>query len=152
MERISAYMDGEADEQDGLAQLGRLKQDAELRRNWETWHLIGDALRGDAVRPSPDFMGRFSEALAKEPTVLAPKAPVRRPLLPRIALPLAASFGGVALVAWLALSNNPLMPGKEPLASNAPPAKVEDARDYIAAHHGAVSYVRAVSARDSDLR
>ncbi|HWA11925.1 MAG TPA: sigma-E factor negative regulatory protein [Burkholderiales bacterium] len=156
MERISAFMDGEADDQDGAAQLARLKQEPALRRDWETYHLIGEALRGEAARPSPGFMARFSEALAKEPTVLAPRAPARRGgLLPRIALPLAASFGGVALVAWLAMSNNPLMPAREQVAATAPaprPAEDATARDYIAAHQGALSYVRAVSARESDLR
>jgi sigma-E factor negative regulatory protein RseA len=155
MERISAFMDGEADDQEGAAQLARLKQDSALRREWETYHLIGEALRGEAPNASPGFMARFSDALAKEPTVLAPKAPRRGGLLPRIALPLAASFGGVALVAWLAMSNNPLMPARDHVAATPPaPKAAEDttARDYIAAHQGALSYVRAVSASDADQR
>lgn len=157
MEQISAYMDGESGDQEAAA-LARLKHDAELRRAWDTYHLIGESLRGETPNPRPEFMSRFSAALAQEPTVLAPRAPVARRGLPRIALPLAASFGGVALVAWLALSNNPLMPGKEPVAANSNPPAVADAkaddaaRDYIMAHQGEVSYVRTVSARAADMR
>jgi sigma-E factor negative regulatory protein RseA len=155
MERISAYMDGEAGEQEAAAQLARLKDDPELRRNWETYHLIGDSLRGEAPGHNPQFMARFSEALAKEPTVLAPKAAVRRAALPRIALPLAASFGGIALVAWLALSNNPLMPGKDAPIALKPPvtqlAEDSNAKEYIAAHQREMS-LRPVAMQEVDMR
>lgn len=173
MERISAFMDGEVEDHEVSAQLSGLKQDPASREAWDTYHLIGDAMRGDIMRGDagaiPGFMGRFSAALAKEPTVLAPKAPVRKYAVRRIALPLAASFGGVALVAWLALSNNPLMPRENKIASNdvqpVAQAAVKPAdgavNDYLLAHQqfspsttmqGVASYVRTVSGREADTR
>ena len=168
MERISAFMDGEVEDHEVSAQLAGLKQYPASREAWDTYHLIGDALRGD-TGVSPGFMTRFGAELAKEPTVLAPKAPVRKPAMPRIALPLAASFGGVALVAWLALSNNPLMPRDDKVAANdvrpTVQATIKPAdgavNDYLLAHQqfspsttmqGVASYVRTVSGHESDKR
>lgn len=168
MERISAFMDGEVGDDEVAAQLASLKQDAALRERWGTYHLIGDAMRGDAG-VTPGFMVRFSAALAQEPTVLAPKAPVRKLSVRRIALPLAASFGGVALVSWLALSGNPLMPRDDKIAANEAPAAAQVAvkpangavNDYLLAHQqfspsttmqGVASYVRTVSGREADMR
>jgi len=173
MERISAFMDGEVEGHEVFAQLAGLKQDPAFREAWDTYHLIGDAMRGDIMRgdagEAPGFMNRFSASLAQEPTVLAPKAPVRMPTARRIALPLAASFGGVALVAWLALSNNPLMPRDEKIAVNDTPPGLQVAvkpadgavNDYLLAHQqfspsttmqGVASYVRTVSGSESDKR
>lgn len=173
MEKISAFMDGEVGDHEVAAQLASLKQDASLRETWGTYHLIGDAMRGDAGVTSglatPGFMGRFSAALAQEPTVLAPKSRVRNLNVRRIALPLAASFGGVALVFWLALSGNPLIPRDDKIAATEPPAAAQVAvkpangavNDYLLAHQqfspsttiqGVASYVRTVSGREADMR
>ena len=168
MERISAFMDGEVGDHEVAAQLASLKQDPALRETWETYHLIGDAMRGDAG-VTPGFMNRFSAALAREATVLAPRTPVRSRSIPRIALPLAASFGGVALVAWLALSGNPFMPREDKLAASVVPPSAQVAvkpangavNDYLLAHQqfspsttmqGVASYVRTVSGREADMR
>lgn len=169
MERISAFMDGEVEDNEVSAQLARLKQDPALRQAWDTYHLIGDAMRGDAGG-AQGFLAGFSAALAQEPTVLAPKTPVRRSrVFRRIALPLAASFGGVALVAWLALSGNPFMPREDRLAASQPQPAVQvvakpangAVNDYLLAHQqfspsttmqGVASYVRTVSGREADMR
>ncbi|HEX7954637.1 MAG TPA: sigma-E factor negative regulatory protein [Burkholderiales bacterium] len=165
MEKISAFMDGELEEAEVGVHLARLKEDPSLRAAWEAYHLIGDSLRGEKLGFSPDFSASFSARLAAEPTVLAPR---RRPLpatVRRFALPVAASIGGMALVAWLALSNNPLAPQKETLAVNstAPVARVQlasgDMNDYLLAHQqfsssttlqGVASYVRTVSGQDME--
>lgn len=166
MERISAFMDGEVEDHEVSAQLARLKQDPALRRAWDTYHLIGDAMRSDAGA-APGFLAGFSAALAQEPTVLAPKTPVRGQNIRRIALPLAASFGGVALVAWLALSGNPFMPREDKLAASQPAVQVAvqpadgAVNDYLLAHQqfspsttmqGVASYVRTVSGREAGMR
>ena len=52
--------------------------------------------------------GPVAARLAAEPTVLAPRVWRMRPETRRVALPIAASLCGVAVVAWLALSNNAL--------------------------------------------
>ena len=43
--KVSALMDGELDQQDVLNIIEAIKKDNNLRDEWETYHLIGDALR-----------------------------------------------------------------------------------------------------------
>ena len=69
-EQISQLMDGELDDAEAHRLFGALKH-SEAQREWQAYHLIGDALR-DTSAVSHDFMGHFSERLAEEPTVLAP--------------------------------------------------------------------------------
>jgi sigma-E factor negative regulatory protein RseA len=102
MDRISALMDGELDGRQAREELARLKQQDELRDSWDTYHLISDALRGDALL-SANLGHRVSERLAREPTVLAPhRSAVRK--LTTYALSAAASISAVALVGWVAIS------------------------------------------------
>jgi sigma-E factor negative regulatory protein RseA len=166
MERISAFMDGEVDESEATGQVRRMKEDPRFRTAWDTYHLIGDTLRGEKIGLAQDFNAKLSAKLAEEPTILAPRR--RAPLQTsarRYALPVAASLGGVALVAWLAVFNNPFAPEKEKLALKPPvplaaqtqlaanPASGE-VNDYLLAHQqfspsttiqGVASYVRTVS-------
>jgi sigma-E factor negative regulatory protein RseA len=167
MERISAFMDGEIDGIEAAGQVGRLKEDPRLRATWDTYHLIGDTLRGEKLGMSRDFTANFSGRLADELTVLAPR--MRSPLqstVRRFALPVAASVGGMALVAWLAVFNNPFALQKENFAANSPPAEEVKTRvangevnDYLLAHQqfsssttlqGVASYVRTVSGQDME--
>ncbi len=169
MEKISAFMDGELDGMDAGSQVARLKEDVRLRASWDTYHLIGDTLRGEKLSLSRDFTANVSARLADEPTVLAPRR--RAPLqatVRRFALPVAASVGGMALVAWLAVFNNPFAPPKETLAVKQP-AAVEmktqvangEVNDYLLAHQqfsssttlqGVASYVRTVSGSDMEAK
>jgi len=165
MEQVSAFMDGEIEGVEATGQVERLKVDARLRATWDTYHLIGDALRGEKMGLSRDFTANFRARLADEPTVLAPRS--RAPLqstVRRFALPVAASVGGMALVAWLVVFNNPFAPQKENLAVKAPAvveAKTQvasgEVNDYLLAHQqfsssttlqGVASYVRTVSGQD----
>jgi sigma-E factor negative regulatory protein RseA len=118
MEKISLMMDGELDERDAQGQLKRFKDDPELLRGWHTYHLIGDAMRGE--RPlSAGFNERLVARMATEPTVLAPRRSSPRRVA-TYALSAAASVSAVALVGWVALVNNPLTPApqvSQPLAS-----------------------------------
>jgi sigma-E factor negative regulatory protein RseA len=169
VEKISAFMDGELGEAEATGQVMRLKDDDRLRAAWDTYHVIGDSLRGEKLRLSSDFSAKFAARIAEEPTVLAPR--VRKPLqaaVRRYALPVAASVGGVALVAWLAVFNNPFAPQKETLAVASPTAVQAKTRiasgevnDYLLAHQqfsssttlqGVASYVRAVSGDTEEQR
>jgi sigma-E factor negative regulatory protein RseA len=76
MERVSALMDGELEESEAEVELSRAKGDPAMREAWDTYHLIGDALRGQAAL-SADVLAKVSSALEQEPTVLAPRS--RRP-------------------------------------------------------------------------
>jgi sigma-E factor negative regulatory protein RseA len=162
MEKISAFMDGEIEGIEAAAQIARLKEDVRLRATWETYHVIGDTLRGEKLGLSRDFTTNFSARLVDEPTILAPRS--RGPLqttVHRFALPIAASVGGMALVVWLAVFNNPFAPRNEALAVKSPaPAQAKtqvanaEVNDYLLAHQqfssstalqGVASYVRTVS-------
>ena len=77
MDTISALMDGELDAHQADQALARLKQSRELRQTWGTFHLIGDALRGERLLHT-EVAGPLSERLAAEPTVLREQAKAAR--------------------------------------------------------------------------
>jgi sigma-E factor negative regulatory protein RseA len=169
MERISALMDGELESGEIPGELKRVEGDDELMRNWETYHLIGDALRQDGVRGA-GFADRFRATLAEEPTVLAPR-PLAKPRNVRLyALSAAATVAGVAAVGWLAFINQPaaIDGGAGRLALNAQPAATAPAvleadasmDEYLRAHHayspsaaipGVAPYLRNVNVLERDM-
>jgi len=110
MDKISALMDGELDPHQSDQQYTRLKQDSDARACWNTYHLIGDALRGDSI-VATNFSAKLGARLEQEPTVLAPQRSQMRPAkrTTAYALSAAASLSAVALVGWMAF-NNPLVP------------------------------------------
>lgn len=144
-ERISALMDGELADDDAARELASLRAGGEGRRAWDTYHLIGDALRGDAFE---SYEPRVAEQLAVEPTVLAPK-PVRAPAQPyvRYALSAAAAAAGVALVVWTASpvlnsqQQGQLAAGTGRFTSPAAPASAAEKKkveNYLFAHQPAM--------------
>jgi len=170
MERISELMDGELEAREAQQQFARIKQHKELAHCWNTFHLIGDALRGE--RPlSREISGRVAMELANEPTVLAPRSRSRSYASKRAAtyaVSIAASLSAVALVAWIAF-HNPLAPTEIAKAPPAPapvsatPAAAEQLasvpseghmNEYLMAHQefspstaiqGLAPYIRSVS-------
>ncbi len=76
-EKLSALMDGELDRGDAIAAIKTLGQDVHQRGDWDCYHLIGDALRGDSsavtARRKACAESIFAK-LAAEPTILAPAA------------------------------------------------------------------------------
>ena len=166
MNKISEWMDGELPAHETRPLVDRLKQDVELRQCWDTFHLIGDVLRGECAL-SQDFEQRLAARLAGEPTVLAPRPPAIRRFA-TYALSAAASLSAVAVVGWLAFFNNPLVPHPEiaqPQIAPAPaPIPVEPQlasvpndgtmNEYLIAHQefspsteiqGLAPYIRGVS-------
>ena len=166
MDKISALMDGELDRHQAQEQWARLKQNEELLQHWHTFHLIGDALRGERMLSSR-IDAQLSVRLGSEPTVLAP----RRGTLQRFttyALSAAASLAAVALVGWIAFGDNPIAPrtdiAKAPVAAPGTPPALQtqiasvpnegQASDYLMAHQefspstaiqGLAPYIRSVS-------
>ena len=165
-ERVSALLDDALDEEASSRLFESIKRDAGLRRDWESYCLIGDVLREDTPL-STDFTSKVMAGLSDEVTVLAP---VRRESggWARKLMPIAASVMGVAAVAWVAMTLNG--PGAEVqrLARSSPPAVVSVApversalvpaesseREYLFAHQamapaagmpGVAHYVRTVS-------
>ena len=169
MEKISQLMDGELDARSARRELDRLKQGGELRENWESFHLIGDALRGEPML-SQEFGARLLERLAVEPTVLAPRRSVVRRVT-TYALSAAASLSAVALVGWVAISTQTVTLPAGEMASASVAARVEPPpapkpqlasvpydgthNEYLMAHtgfspstaiQGVVPYIRSVAA------
>jgi sigma-E factor negative regulatory protein RseA len=72
MDKISALMDGELDARQSDQQYTRLKQDAEARACWNTYHLIGDALRRDSIVAS-GCSGKVGGRLVRVRTGVAPR-------------------------------------------------------------------------------
>lgn len=137
---ISRLMDGEVDD----AEFERLVVDlrtGEARETWMCYHVIGDSLRG-AHGFSGNFTGRFREALAAEPTVLAPQPPRPRTSQPAtFAWAVAATLAAVTVVGWTAFSMVDVPPNAIAKAREAatvraaqvrPPADV--ANEYLLAH------------------
>ena len=162
-EKLSAFVDGEL-QGDGLHEhLGRLRADPELQRAWDTYHLIGDALRGQI---SLGIAARVVARLREEPTVLAPQ-PQKKGASGRLGwylMSAAASIAAVAFVVWTASPGwraEPQLAGGAAsttvgapvatLASGVPPPEVEN---YLLAHQpyshtsamqGIATYVRGAS-------
>ncbi len=146
MEKISALMDGEAAEQETHQAMLRLKDTGDARETWATYHLIGDAMRGDAL-PAFDVSQRVAAAIADEPTVMAPRSSrAGKPMT--YALSVAASVSAIAVVGWMAFStatftNPPVDVARAPATAVAQPeaqlvSSPSDGQmnEYLLAHQG----------------
>ena len=75
-EQLSALADGEAETSATAASCALWHGDAEARRDWHSWQLIGDVLRSDELASDAGhdaaFLAAFRARLATEPVVLAP--------------------------------------------------------------------------------
>lgn len=80
-EQMSALADGEADAAAAACSCAMWQGDAEARRDWHSWQLIGDVLRSDELASDAGhdaaFLAAFRARLDLEPVVLAP-APLTR--------------------------------------------------------------------------
>lgn len=102
MERISALVDGELTQSELVKLMPDIKQDGQLRDAWVTYHLIGDALRGQqCIMHNIDQ--RVAQQLAAEPTILAPRNRVAS-AWKRYALPSLAAAAAVATVTWISVA------------------------------------------------
>ena len=161
-ETLSAWIDDELSGPQADALPVQLKGNAQLRKDWDCYHLIGDALRGVQ---GPDLSARIRARLDAEPTVLAPRR--RKPEKLRwAALSMAASVAAVAFVGWMALpglqqDSLPVaaVPAREIRLVAAPAG--EGAKDYLLAHQryspssamqGVAPYVRTVAEHRSSAR
>lgn len=78
MQALSALADGEADAALAASVSVAWRDDAELRRRWHAYHLIGDVLRSDELAGAGGdaaFLRRLRKRLEQEPVVLAPTPP-----------------------------------------------------------------------------
>ena len=162
-ETLSAWIDSELSEQQAGPLLPELKRDAQLRRSWDCYHLIGDALRGVE---GADLGARIRARLDAEPTVLAPQRRSKPEKRHWAALSVAASAAAVAFVGWMALPGTrqePVQVAVVPAAEvqKAAVAAGEGAKNYLLAHQryspssamqGVAPYVRTVAEERSGAR
>lgn len=145
MEQISVLMDDELAGHDARQAMLRLGDSEEARERWATYHLIGDALRGQHA--AVDVAARVSRALEAEPTVLAPRSEPRKPSKTMtFALSVAASLSAVAVVGWMAFSTQTVSQSPAELAASAVAPAAEPqlvsapangaVNDYLLAHQG----------------
>ncbi len=101
-QQLSAMMDDELDLDANPHLLLAAKHSDDIAKSWAEYHLIGDALRHEAMQV--DVTERVMQQLANEPTVLAPHPRIKTLSLPRYAA--AASVAAVTLVGWMAWHGN----------------------------------------------
>lgn len=157
-ENLSAWMDDEASAEQARSLLPQVERNAELRADWDCYHLIGDVLRGT---PGPDLCARIRARLDAEPTVLAPARRRKGERLARYALSLAAGVAAVMFVGWVALSGTEqgapqvaAVPALAHAQQQSAAAAGAGANDYLLAHQryspssamqGVAPYVRTVA-------
>lgn len=72
-DQLSALIDGEIAPEDASHVISGIKADGEIKAAWQHYHLIGDAMRGDAYTHHT-LTSKVMLALQDEPTVLSPNA------------------------------------------------------------------------------
>lgn len=118
-QELSSLLDGELAAEEAERAIGAVCGNEALKEKWHAYHLIGETLRGEAPCRSASTR-RIMEAIAKEPTVLAPRRRAS-PHAGRIAFAAAASVATVAVVGWIGMQE-PAAPAGATLAKSAPAA------------------------------
>lgn len=150
-EEISALMDDELDADSRQHLLKALAAGGEPAASWSTYHLIGDAMRGERLLRA-DFHTKLMQQLDAEPTVLAPVR--KKPHTSAFWMTAAASVAAVMFVGWMVMQQQ-----AQPTAdlTNATLAQgavsPESMNSYLVAHHAtfdasgmqAANYVQSVA-------
>lgn len=146
-EKLSTLIDGELDAEAAAAMLAAVRNNAQAQADWQTYHLIGDAMRGEP-RLANDMTAAIAHRLAAEPTALAPRRRATPSFVGRHAMPLAASVAAVGFVgfaAWQLMRVAPaqvaavqiakldtIQAAAKPATNNRPP---QLSSGYLLAHH-----------------
>jgi sigma-E factor negative regulatory protein RseA len=167
-ENISSLVDGELAPAEFDAALGDLRS-PDAVATWACYHLIGDHLRGTRCS-GYRFAPRFAQALAAEPTILAPAASGRaRAAQPAtFAWAVAATLAAVTVVGWTAFSMVDVPPNAVAKAREASTVRVAQVKppgavppDYLLAHQefsptmaiqGVGPYLRAVAVTGTEAQ
>ena len=144
-ERLSAFVDGELEGPARDAIVDALYEDPELRRTWERFHLIGDAMRGTGPVPGADAIAReVGASLAGESVVrLKPRARRSR-LHPLAGLAIAATIAGIAVLGLHRLDGGGVQP---PRVADASRPESEAAVSALAAPDRSEVQVASVAGR-----
>ena len=149
-EKLSALMDGELDRDTASTVIKSLGADDARREDWDCYHLIGDAMRGDnrgKIATKRDGTAAIFSRLAAEPTVFAPVAIAKGAAAiqsrTRIAVAMAASLVTVSAVGVLAFKQqvSTVAPvqlvqqiAPQPIVTTQPQQVSTQVNDYLAVH------------------
>ena len=130
LERLSALMDGELDQDQAASLFAQLKTDATLPEAWNDYHLIGEALRHQGL-PDARLGRRIAAALSDEPTVFVPAVAhhVKTGNEAKVGVvrhrwaAVAAAVAVVSLVTWFIPGNSPQPATGHVVAQRAPVAE-----------------------------
>ena len=125
-DQVSALVDQELSLEESEYLYTAIKGSDNLSECWKTYHLIGDAMRGNPVFSS-NLTNRIMQALDAEPAVLAPRK--KKPVYKTpVAWSVAASLAAVFFVGWVVLQTQG--------AHDAVPAEIAQnvASEYVLAH------------------
>ena len=137
-EEISALMDGEMAGDDADRLIAKLTKDDEAQIFWQSYHLIGDAIRG-SCHHNVDLHKRICAKLAEEPTVLAPKRRRLPNSISKISWAIAASVATFSVVTWM---HKQELATSQQFAQNAPVVQAP-ANDPIQSSNNLNEYVSA---------
>jgi len=98
-QELSSLMDGELGAQEAGQAIHACCASEERKETWYLYHVIGDAMRGQAPRRLAPPTQVF-EALSAQPTVLAPRRPLSTTIA-RVAFAAAASVATIGVVGWI---------------------------------------------------
>lgn len=151
-EALSSLMDGELRASDAGSLITLVCSDKDLRGEWVAFHVVGDALRSTEVASAhcSAFCARVANAIAAEPTVLAPRpldrAPssLRRYLAPSLAV--AASVAVIGFVAVPLMRESPPTTPIQQAASEPAPVALSAAETTTRRAAATVANARAMQA------
>ena len=103
-EHISGFMDGEMGGDQEAATYQAIKKSADSKEVWRAYHVIGDVIRSEGRAGLSQ--SRFHEALAAEPTLVAPLISRIKKSTEYYWMKIAASFAVMAVVGWLGIAEN----------------------------------------------
>ena len=99
-ESVSVAMDGEMDNASLREWILSCRQHSVAAEDWQTYHVIGDALRQLPVHTCT-LSEKIRVQLQDEPTILAPQG---KRTASKFLMPMAASVAAICLVGWSALN------------------------------------------------
>jgi len=95
-EQLSALVDDELIHETSSV-INTLLEDNEAKETWARYHLIGDSMRGHLPERIEDIADNVSQAIASQPTILAPQKKSPGMMRPVIGFAIAASVAAVAI-------------------------------------------------------
>jgi len=145
---ISSLMDGELDHNEAGRAIRSCCASREAAETWQTYHLIGDVLRGGMPHPT-STAERVRKALLVEPAIIARPKRIYETTVGRVALAAAASVATVGVVGWIGTQGGQVPAASPVVAKGGTPAAVAiqpvankaivhpatlDVQDYLNAH------------------